>query len=254
MMKRRLASLTPIVPIISMVILSVAGTASVGEALEPGSFRLDLGGGYGSYSMSKINDEYIDWSSESLGIFADKIDAGPGFLCSVGYVVSPRFSVDLGISFLKGISESEGAIEGEDIYGNPFFMDFTSELRTTLLATEIKSKYLIPAGPVDLFVGAGLAWCYGKAVIDLDFSSEIPDGWTYTAHGFGIAGSLGGYWEVREPISIFCEAGYRYYTTGTLKDSDGKKWTMDILEDNPEIDLDFSGVFIAGGISFAIPR
>ena len=47
---------------------------------------------------------------------------------------------------------------------------------------------------------------------------------------------------------------YRYYKTGDLKDSDGDKWTMDILDDAPVMDLDFSGFFISGGISIAIPR
>ncbi|MBN2184197.1 MAG: outer membrane beta-barrel protein [Candidatus Krumholzibacteriota bacterium] len=254
MMKRRLAVLTSVVSIIAVMMPCVPYAVSAGETLEQGSMRLDLGGGIGFYNMSNINDEYIDWVSGALGIFEDKIEAGPGFSGSVGYMVSPRISVDIGITFLKGISEGDGTIEGEDAFGDPFFMDFDSELRTTLLATEVKSRYYIPVGAVDLFVGAGLAWCYGKAVIDIDFSAEMPDGDTYTAHGLGLAASLGGYWEVRRPFSIFCEAGYRHYKTGTLKDSDGEKWTMDILDGNPEIDLDFSGFFIVGGISIAIPR
>lgn len=254
MMKRQPALFLSISLIITVMISFVPRGVSAGSILDSGKVRLDLGAGVGSYNMSKINDEYIDWASGTIGIFDDEIERGPGFSGSIGYLISPRVSIDFGMTFLRGISDKDDRLELEDIYGDPFYMDFKSELRTTLLATEVKARYFIPVDPVDIFVGGGIAWCYGKASLDLDYADEDSEAYTYTSHGLGLEASLGGYVEIYSPVSLFCEAGYRYYKTGNLKDSDGKKWKLDALDGEPVMDLDFSGFFFAGGISIAIPR
>ncbi len=237
-----------------MMITSTPSISLAGTAFDMDNLRLDLGGGLSFYRMSRINDEYIEWISGAIGIFDEKIERGPALSGTIGYRIMPRVSLDIGLTFLRGISANDSQVEWQDLYGDAHYYDFESELRTSLLATEIKAKYYFPFDGVELFAGGGIAWCHGKTIIDVGYENLGPEGYKFTSNGLGFVASLGGFWEIYRPVSFFYEAGYRFYRTGDLKDSNGKRWKLDVLEDAPVMNLDFSGYFFAGGISISLSR
>ena len=107
----------------------------------------------------------------------------------------------------------------------------------------------------------GMALCLGESVLKGNSSDALGEytieEYIFTAQGVGFSGSTCGSYDLNETISIGAEIGYRYFTTGYLRDKDGIVWQVESPDpDMPhKMDLDFNGPFIAVNLSFKMfPR
>lgn len=221
-------------------------------------FEFDLGGGWGTYAMSSLSDDYIGKVAVPMDVFGEKIENGPGFSFYGGYFVLPNLSIGLGYSYLAGATDHKGEWTYLDLYGETQTIALSSDLKTSLHAPELRARYYFTAEKAAVFLGGSIAWCYGRASLDVDFEGIDGEAYDYSGHGLGAGGSVGLVYEISRPFSFFVETGYRYYKTGTLKDDDGEEWTLDILTEGgssgPGVDLDFGGFFVTGGFSLSIWR
>ncbi len=221
-------------------------------------FQISFGGGWALYRMSDIG-RYIDEFSVSDG----HIDNGPNIFGEVGYFVSPKVSTNLGVTYLDGgISYKDTVILTSYSYSGTEVDTFFDEgsLTTTLIAPELKIKYHFPIERIDLFFGGGTALCFGKYVRESTVrSQEGSTSWKspFTAQGIGFLASMGASYHLNRTFSIGVEMGYRYFTTGDLKEKEDENdepqkvgsYASEILRKS---NLDFSGPFILGNLSIGL--
>jgi opacity protein-like surface antigen len=251
-----------------LIVSFLFDTGSYAQSREPTDpstkrFEISFGGGWGLYRMTNINKHYIDELARFGGIFDGHIDNGPNLSVGVGYFISPKVSINLGVTYLRGaISNTEDFIvTGYDYQGG--FADtllVEGSLTTTLVAPELEIKYHFPIEKMDLFFGGGTAWCFGRCVLESTVKSQ--EGSTlgespYTAQGIGFLASTGASYNLNKTISFGAEIGYRYFATGDLKEPEDKSgeeqkvgtYASEILH---KTNLDFSGPFILGSLSIRL--
>lgn len=259
---------TGLLILIGSLLYSTPSFAQSKEVLNPPQkrFEIGFGGGWALYRMTSINKHYIDEFAKEFGVFDYHIDNGPNLFGEVGYFVSTKVSIDLGVTYLQGdISKKGNVIIRTDEQGNVIdtFLG-KAWLSTALVAPELKIKYHFPKERLDLFISGGVAWCFGKSVLKADINS--PEGlfledYRFTAKGLGFVVSTGVSYNLNKTISFDTEIGYRVFGTGELKDKNGKVWVVgDLMDENGKVgvagwpktshrmDLDFSGPFILGGL------
>ncbi len=242
------------------LIAAILMIPSASFAFSPGgggqaAFEFEVGGGWGKYDMSSLNDDYIEKVGRQLDVFSDGIQGGPGFSAGAGYFVLPDLAFGLGLTWLAGSADHDGKHVIDTIEG-PVVLDIDSEMKASMIAVELRLKYYLPAAPpcrrVRVFLGGSFALCYGTISLDVDYAGYDSDSYDFSAWGPGFSLSAGLKAEIAGPFSIFAGTGYRHYGTRTLKDGAGEEWILDILEDKPPIDLDFSGWFAMGGFSLCL--
>jgi long-subunit fatty acid transport protein len=221
-------------------------------------FEISFGGGWGLYRMTRFNNRMDEVAGyvELIGghVDIDHIDNGSTIFGEVGYFVSPKVSVNLGVTYLRGAgSYKENFIWTVDGYGDNSAVDTSLEegsLTTTLVAPELKVKYHFPFEKTDLFLSGGVAWCFGKYV-----PKSTSGNLHLTAQGLGFLASTGAWYNLNETISLGAEIGYRHFVTGDLKDKDKdgerKVGTMGSFT-GYKTNLDFSGPFILGSLSIGL--
>jgi hypothetical protein len=221
-------------------------------------FEISFGGGWGVYSMTKINKHYIDEFAKEAGIFDGHIDNGPNLFGEIGYLVSPKVSVSLGINYLQGGMDHKSYQVRTDEQGNVIDSSFAytkTSLTTTLVAPEFKIRYYFPTKKMDLFVSGGATWCFGKSALTAKFN--LPEGavleeYRFTAPGVGLLASTGVSYNLNKTISLGTEMGYRLFATSGLKDKNGKAWTVNATGRPYRMNLDFSGPFMLGSLFIRI--
>lgn len=234
------------------------------EATNPPAkrFQISFGGGWGLYNMNNINKHYIDDFADEVGIFDDQIDNGPNLFGEVGYFISSDVSANAGVTYLHGSTSKKDDVIRTDEYGN--LLDTLlgeRTLTTTLVAPHLKIKYHFPLEKIDLFLGGGGAWCFGRSSLRSTGSgaagrereqTSYSNEYKFTAQGLGFLASAGASYDLNETLSIGAEVGYRHYTTGDLKDKDGDAWEVQWLPTYYKMNLDFSGPFILGTLSIRL--
>jgi hypothetical protein len=181
-------------------------------------FEISFGGGWGLYRMTNINKYYID----EIGIFDDHLDNGPNLFGEIGYFVSPKVSANFGVLYASGNSGQKGNInviitnEQGNVIDTALRKTETSMI-ATLIAPELKIKYHFPLEKLDLFVGGGMAWCFGKLTLKSSGSGAEGEGWQllpysneykFTAQGLGLLASTGVSYNLNKTISLGTEMGY----------------------------------------------
>lgn len=217
---------------------------SVGEKI-----RISIAPGWGLYSMNDLNKHYLDRFAKPTGIFEDNINGGPNIYGEVSYFVTPNISASFGINYLRGQLEKK-SWEDIDVVGQGTFpARWERSLTTTALAPQVMVKYHFPLGDLDLFSGAGIAWCWGKAVLKSD--QRIPDLSTsfktedrFTAQGAGLLGCVGMSHDLSDRYAIGTEIGYRHFVTGDLETEGGDPWVVEYTGTSHKMKLDFSGAFL----------
>lgn len=217
-------------------------------------FEISFGGGWGFYSMTKFNNRMDEVAGyvEVIGghVDIDHIDNGPTIFGEVGYFVSPNVSVNVRVTYLRGAGSSKAnytmtVFDYRDMASIDTFLEEGS-VTTTLVAPELKVKYHFPFEKTDLFLGGGVAWCFGKCVLKSTSGKSL-----FIAQGIGFLASTGAWYNLNKTISLGAEVGFRYFVTGDLKDKDKdgerKVPTMGSFT-GYKTNLDFSGPFILGGL------
>lgn len=228
-------------------------------------FEISFGGGWSLYRMTSINKHYIDEFAKGFGVFDDHIDNGPNLFGEVGYFVSTKVSIDLGVTYLQGDISKKGNVIRTDEQGNVIdTLLGKARLSTALVAPGLRIKYHFPTEKIDLFIGGGAAWCFGKSVLKAETNSPqgpIFEEYRFTAKGLGFVASTGVSYNLNKTISFDTEIGYRIFGTGDLKDKNGEVWVVGDPKDgngkvgvigwpktSHKMNLDFSGPFILGGL------
>jgi hypothetical protein len=225
-------------------------------------FEIGFGGGWGLYRMTNINKHYIDEFAKGIGIFDHHIDNGPTLFGEVGYFVSPNVSTNFRVTYVGGRGDQKGNIniiimnEQGNVIDTALMKTETSMI-ATLVAPELKIKYHFPLEKLDLFLGGGMTWCFGKLTLKSSGSGAEGEEWQlppysneykFTAQGLGLLGSTGVSYNLNKTISFGTEMGYRLFATSGLKDKNGKVWIVDATGRPYRMNLDFSGPFILGGL------
>ena len=250
--------------VLTGTLLSATGThAENGQppSIPQKKFEITLAGGWGLYRMSKINEHYIDDFARGLGFFDEHIDNGGTIFGEVGYFLSPRVSVDFGLMHLQGEIEKSDLQYRTDVYGNVIgIYKWGKSLKATMMAPQLRVRYHFGKQKFDLFLGAGLALCFGKASLASIYWPEagevepLPtsERWRFTGRGLGVVTSAGSSSSLTETFSLGLEIGYRYLTTGDLKDKNGKVWEAGSAGNAHRMNLDFSGPFVLGRFSLRL--
>lgn len=225
-------------------------------------FEISFGSGWALYRMENINKHYIDEFAKDIGLFDHHIDNGPNVFGEIGYFVMPNVSTNFGVTYVGGGGNQKGNINIiiMNEYGNVLdtaLVKTKTSITTTLIAPELKIKYHFPLEKVDLFLGGGMAWCFGKSTLKSSGSGAEGGEWQlpsysneykFTAQGLGLLGSTGVSYNLNKTVSFGTEIGYRLFATGDLKDKNGKVWIVDATGKPHRMNLDFSGPFILGGL------
>jgi hypothetical protein len=263
MFKPKAALLVSVLVFIGTLLPETEAHAEPGQATTAPQkrFEISFGGGWGLYRMTEINKHYLDDFARGLGFFDDHIDNGLTIFGEVGYFLSPKVSVDVGLMHLQGETEKEDLSYRNDEYGNVIAVyRWERSLKTRMMAPQFKVRYHLSTEKVDLFVGGGIAWCFGRATLGSIHWPEwgevepLPpsEHWRFTARGLGLLASAGASLVPTGASSLGAEIGYRYLTTGDLKDKDGNAWKAGSAGTAHRMDLDFSGLFILGRFSLRL--
>jgi hypothetical protein len=242
--------------LIGSFLYSAQSNAQSKEVINPPQkrFEISFGSGWGFYSMTEFNNRMDEVAGyvETIGgrVDIDHIDNGPTIFGEAGYFVSRNVSVNLGVTYLRGAGSSKvnytmTVFDYRDMASVDTFL-VKGSLTTTLVAPELKVKYHFPFEKTDLFLGGGVAWCFGKCVLKSTSGKSL-----FTAQGVGFLSSTGAWYNLNKTISLGAEVGFRYFVTGDLKDKDKdgerKVPTMGSFT-GYKTNLDFSGPFILGGL------
>lgn len=209
--------------------------------------QITVGGGYGLFSMDKINKRYIDDFAKGFDILDEHINNGYDVSGDIGYFIRPNISGHLGITYLSGGINNKTTLMQTDELGSLIgTFPYEYSLKTTSFAPELKIKYhFFLNNNFDLFFGGGMALCFGKSILKGEGeSSSIGEKHTFTARGIGYFAISGLKIEINKIYSIGFETGYRHFTTGELKNNDGEVWSQEM-----NLNLDFSGLFLLGTLS-----
>ncbi len=207
---------------------------------DPGKkFDIRIAGGWGSARMSRLNEF-------SRTFYAKEINSAYEFDGEFGYFLTPKTSVNVGLLYLESRrleAESNVIIEN----GRDYSID------ASMISPYYLIRYFFPMTNVDYYLAFGQGLCFGNA----DYYYEIPGGirtyyfgGSYSAIGVGFLASAGAYYRIRHFFSLGAELGYRYLSTGDLENKEGE--TFSTISGDNNINLDFSGFYISGGISFRL--
>ena len=263
MFKPKAVSLVYVLVFIGSLLSETEAYAEPGQATNTlqKRFEISFGGGWGLYRMTEINKHYIDNFAKRLGFLDDRIDNGLTIFGGVGYFLSPTVSIDVGLMHLQGETAKEDPSYRNDEYGNVIAVyRWERYLKTRMMAPQLRVRYHLSEQKVGLFVGGGIAWCFGKATLA---STQWPEWgeveplppsehWRFTARGLGLLAFAGASMVLTGGCSLGAEIGYRYLTTGDLKDKDGNAWKVGLGDTAHTINLDFSGLYILGRFSLRL--
>jgi hypothetical protein len=162
---------------------------------------------------------------------------------------------------LQGEIEKTDLQYRTDVYGNVVgIYKWERSLKTRMIAPQLRVRYHLGEPEFDLFLGGGLALCFGKASLVSTYWAEwgeveplpLSDRWRFTGRGLGVVASTGASSSLTEVFSLGVEIGYRYLTTGDLKDKDGYAWEAGSAGAAHKMNLDFSGPFVLGRFSLRL--
>ncbi len=203
-------------------------------------FDIRISGGWGSARMSRLNER-------TRAIYAKEINSAYEFDGEFGYFLTPKTSVNVGLLYIESRRlQAEGNFIIEN--GSDYSID------ASMISPYFLIRYFFPMTNVDYYLSFGQGLCFGN----MDYYYyEIPFGTrtyyfggSYSAIGVGFLASAGAYYRIRHFFSLGAELGYRYLSTGDLENKEGE--TFSTISGDNNINLDFSGFYISGGISFRL--
>ena len=207
---------------------------------DPGKkFDIRISGGLASLRMSRLNER-------TRAFYEKEINSAYEFNGEFGYFLTPKTSVNVGLLYLES---RRLQAEGNFIIENG--RDYS--VSASMISPYCLIRYFFPMTNVNYYLSCGQALCFGN----MDYYYQIPGsfhtyyfGRSYTAIGVGFLSSAGAYYRIRHFFSLGGEIGYRYLSTADLENEGGD--TLSTLSGNNNINLDFSGFYISGGISFRL--
>lgn len=222
-----------------------------------GRLVISVAPGWGLYSMRDLNKYYIDDFAKEAGIFDDNIRSGPNLYGEISYFVTPSISAGFGLNYLRGRIEEKSwqtvRVEGVGILP----MRVENSLTTSAIAPQLVVRYHFAVKDLDLFSGAGVALCWGKASINTstripDMSILLKEEDRFTAQGTGLLGCVGLSHDITDQYSIGAEIGYRHFPTGVLEREGGEPWAVEYSGTTHKIKQDFNGAYMLVSLSMKL--
>jgi hypothetical protein len=219
---------------IALVALMAATFALPAPVLAKTDFGVAAFGGYGSYSMSDINDLIgaVNLVLVGTGYSMDDVSSGFGYGGGVRIVPSEKFLISL--DYTRLAASSELSVLGSNLKLNVPGNGWTGTL-TYYLSSTSKTK---------LGIAGGLGYYTGSATTD---TSGTSTGGKLSGHGVGFHG-LGVLDATLSPtVHAEVAAGYRYAKTGGVEDETGASIQNFSGDD---FTLDWSGFMSRVGLAF----
>lgn len=244
--------------ILTLAVSSMAQESPVSDSHS--RFGFTLGGGWSAYSMGNLNDHYFQDFAIPIGLFDQKLGNGPILSGELNYSLSQTTVLDLGVAYFR-TTESYASFHSMN-YGNgtsgPARVD--SDFKTSALAPYLNINYCFPTIFGSISIGGGFLYGFGKGTLTVKAIGleTTPPGmelgrtvYEARASGFGGNGETTAFFRMNRTLTFGLSFGYRYLSTGDLKTDDGDPWVVTFTGIENTMNLDFSGPYIMGVISFA---
>ncbi len=208
-----------------------------------GKLEMRLAGGWARFAMGPINERYIDGFARQVGILGDHLSNGLDMQAELSYDVRPTLSVAVSVGYLRARIAEDSEMVIRDDQG--YVVDrasFSRSLSSAAVCPGLGVKLHSSQGARQMFLRAGLLWCFGRARLELDLDAEedpLHEDHEYAAQGLGGLVSFGGLYDLTGWSSLGVEFGYRRLSTGDLEE-DGEEWVVDGCSMN----LEFTGPYL----------
>ncbi len=225
MIKKRLLSVAVIFFTLSIFLALPSGA---GES-RVGRFFVSVGGGWGNYENGN--------AAYSRNSMRGRVSGGPALAGESRLTLWGDFSVGIGLLYLTGNDNVAPLSSFNDDYirinvpGDPF--------STKLTALYLKAQRSFKVSPFILSPAVGISKLWGQVKFPVYVGEAIPPNLpdkeerAFKTRGFGYLIGL------KSSIKI-----YRFFKLGEPEYEDGTSW--------PGTNLDFSGPYLSGGLSFRI--
>ena len=248
----------------AFLVALIAFTSDTIAAPDNHGFEITVAGGLTYVAMGDINDVYIEKFAEPFGLIDDDVNSGLILFGEAGLALLPYVSVYPGLSYTRGTADGSLSMKLYEPTSGPEPIGsatMTHRVTTSMIAPHLRVKCRVLQGPTSLFVTVGGLFGFATAAVETDWEvngpslPDLDESDEYTAQGLGFMVSIGGQRNVSNTLDLGVELGYRYLKTGDLEDDNGKPWTVGgpdsvILPESTTMELDFSGLFVIGTLSF----
>ena len=212
-----------------------------------GRFLFSLNGGWSHPKMEDLRGFY----DEIFGrVLKDKLELG----AQVQYFPLKNISIGAGISYMRTGAEGKATSEYRDLDGNIVIEDIGEySLHASALYPHLIMRYLFSLKGRDCYISVGQGFCFGTArEYWRPYQRQFTDLFDrrYRSGGPGFLLAAGTSYNFRKSYAANIEMGYRYLVTAELVNGDGEYIVVD--SDGRGANLDFSGFYISGGISFRL--
>ncbi len=212
-----------------------------------GRFLFSFNGGWSHPKMEDLRGFY----DEFLGsVLKDKLELG----ARVQYFPSKNISIGVGISYMRTGAEGKTTYEYRDLDGNILFVDIAEySLHASAIYPHLIMRYLFSFKDRDYYISVGQGFCFGTAQrYWRQYGGYFEDSFDrqYRSGGPGFLLAAGTSYNFHKSYAANIEMGYRYLVTAELVNGDGEY--VIVGSDGRGANLDFSGIYISGGISFRL--
>ncbi len=237
MIKKRSVSSAVIIFIISMLIpLPVSA-----DDTRPGRLYLSVGGGWGTYENGN--------AAYSQNSMRGRVSGGPALAGESRLTLWNDFSAGIGVLYLTGndnLSPPTQSFPDDYIRDNEPGDPFSTKLTGLYLKAE-RSFWL---KPFILSPTIGISKLWGQVKYPVYVGEAVPPNLppkeerVFKSGGFGYLLGLKSSIKIYRFVFFESEFGYRFFKLGEPEYEDGTSW--------PGTNLDFSGSYLSGGLSFRI--
>ena len=199
--------------------------------------------------MKNINDIYLDEFAKHFDIFSDNMNSGPIFNLQIGYKIN-KFKFGIGINYyLASITNMLDIVDDEAD-------DVNVQMTLTNSATvpEIVFDYsILQTKNIKFDIGSSALFGFCKSLIKVEPDNFFQnEEYIYTSTGLGFKFFTVLSKRICNNFWLGIEAGYNSLITSDLKDDDGNKWIIDIVDNKTAMNLDFSGLYLSGKLFIII--
>jgi hypothetical protein len=234
-------------------VILVLTTAFCWSEVSGETYRLQIGGGYSSYSMKEFNKHMIDefWGLPVYGGYDGNYFASdPVMRIEAERKLKGNLWVSLGVAYLKTSSKGSSMIISMDtIYQR---LDMTA--RAIPLTADLVYRFpLVSSKKLFLPLRLGVGYYWGAFRLDwkqTSRSGQYDGEWKYRFKGrnLGTEAGMGIEYFPSRLLGFYLEGQARYVKVVPLKDEQGRVWTNDLTANGWKVNLDLSGVELTGGL------
>ncbi len=212
-----------------------------------GRFLFSLNGGWSHPKMEDLRGYY----DEIFGrVLKDKLEVG----VQMQYFPSKNISIGAGISYMRTGAGGKATSEYRDLDGNIVIVDIGEySLHASVIYPHLIMRYLFSLKDRDYYISVGQGFSFGTAQrhwrrYERNYTASFDR--QYRSGGPGFLLAAGTSYNFHKSYAANIEMGYRYLVTAELVNGDGEYFFVG--SDGHGANLDFSGFYISGGISFRL--